>query len=453
MPKRRLLVADESTVSVSQLTRQLQTPVGRSVGWLVGERVYGLFANALMALILIRGLGPSEFGVFSFAVALTAIAGSVTQLSGPLMVQQLTIHPDRRPQLLASAGAITAALSALAVAALTVIVSLFGPDDSSTLLVPVLAMGLALHPILVLDFEYQAELLARRASLSRNAGLTVSVFALIAASLSGAGLLWFALARLSGSVVTAALLYALRPHRERVPIQAERTAIRSLAKKSFPLMVSAFAIGIYFKLDQVMLGWMTTAAETGRYAATARLSELFHFLPMAFAASLGPKIAEIREADRERYTDVFGRVFCYLSAVAIGIIVLTQLFGERLALKALGSAYEGVGPILSVHIFATLFVFLGIGAALWTVNENLERVFMYATVMGAIVNAALNYLLIPRFGGVGAAWATLTAYGVAAVGVNGLFKETRPLLAMQLRSLLPLRWIAAVKVDLGGPRE
>jgi PST family polysaccharide transporter len=104
-----------------------------------------------------------------------------------------------------------------------------------------------------------------------------------------------------------------------------------------------------------------------------------------------------------------------------------------------------------VHIFASLFVFLGVGESLWTVNEALEKLAMYRTVAGAIVNVVLCFVLIPRYGALGAAWATLVAYAVASTVGNLFHRDTRPVFWMQVRALSPLSWLAALRFDLQRP--
>jgi O-antigen/teichoic acid export membrane protein len=83
-----------------------------------------------------------------------------------------------------------------------------------------------------------------------------------------------------------------------------------------------------------------------------------------------------------------------------------------------------------------VFVFLGVARGQVLTAEGVILFQTVATSAGAILNIGLNALLIPRYGAVGAAWATVASYAVAA-WVSGLFaRRTRLAFVMQARALL-----------------
>ena len=87
--------------------------------------------------------------------------------------------------------------------------------------------------------------------------------------------------------------------------------------------------------------------------------------------------------------------------VLLAMPMVTLLFGME---------YAKAGPILMVHAWALIFVAIGVARSRWLVAENMVRFSLVATVLGAIINLAVNYLLIPKYAGLGAAWATVIAY-------------------------------------------
>jgi len=85
-----------------------------------------------------------------------------------------------------------------------------------------------------------------------------------------------------------------------------------------------------------------------------------------------------------------------------------------------------------------VFVFLGVASGAWLLAENLTSVSFYRTALGAVANIGLNFWLIPAFGVVGAAWATLLSMAIATFGVF-VDSRSRPAGAMMLRALFPIR--------------
>jgi PST family polysaccharide transporter len=101
-----------------------------------------------------------------------------------------------------------------------------------------------------------------------------------------------------------------------------------------------------------------------------------------------------------------------------------------------GNDYAGAGPTLAIHIWAALFVFLGVAQSPWSINEGLTVLALIRTVIGAAANVILNFLLIPRYGPAGAAVATTISYALSAVVLNAFSSRTRPIFALQMKSML-----------------
>ena len=79
---------------------------------------------------------------------------------------------------------------------------------------------------------------------------------------------------------------------------------------------------------------------------------------------------------------------------------------------------------------------LGVARSQFLVNERLTVFFLMATAAGALLNIALNYVLIPRIGAMGTAVATVTSYATAAWISSYLHPAVRPTAARQTRALL-----------------
>jgi polysaccharide transporter, PST family len=102
-------------------------------------------------------------------------------------------------------------------------------------------------------------------------------------------------------------------------------------------------------------------------------------------------------------------------------------------------SYSGAAPILAVHLWASVFVFLGIAQTPWDLSKNLMKLALYRVAAGAAINIALNFILIPRYSAMGAAIATVIAYA-AAVLANAFSAKTRPILWMQIQSFIPTKF-------------
>ena len=86
----------------------------------------------------------------------------------------------------------------------------------------------------------------------------------------------------------------------------------------------------------------------------------------------------------------------------------------------------------------------------WLIAERLLLFSLVSQGAGAILNIALNLVLIPAWGGVGSAWATVISYAAASYLVLLLFARTRPAGAMMTRTVsAPWRYWKAREVAHG----
>jgi len=89
-----------------------------------------------------------------------------------------------------------------------------------------------------------------------------------------------------------------------------------------------------------------------------------------------------------------------------------------------------------VHGWTLVFIFLGLTQSGYDITEELTWFATLRTSVGAVLNIALNIILIPKSGAIGSAIATLIAQIFSTVLLNAFHPRTRPILRMQLMSIL-----------------
>jgi PST family polysaccharide transporter len=201
------------------------------------------------------------------------------------------------------------------------------------------------------------------------------------------------------------------------------------------------------KIDQVMLGRMSGDRAVGLYAVVVKLSEGWLAVPAVLLPSLFPVLVQSRETSPEIYRKRLEKMFNAMSLLAWAI-VLPMVFGAGWIVRTLyGTAYLDAVPVLRIHMWGTFFVFLGSAQSLWEVAENFTLFSFAKSAAGAVVNVALNLVLIPRYGPAGAAVATVGSYSLAGFLLTGAVPRSRPLFFLQLRALfLPgVGWLTKVK--------
>ena len=83
----------------------------------------------------------------------------------------------------------------------------------------------------------------------------------------------------------------------------------ALLNDSWPLILSGIVISIYMKIDQVMIKEILGASPVGQYAAAARLSEAWYFIPVVICSSVFPALVNVRKINRELYYSRLQKLF------------------------------------------------------------------------------------------------------------------------------------------------
>jgi O-antigen/teichoic acid export membrane protein len=120
-------------------------------------------------------------------------------------------------------------------------------------------------------------------------------------------------------------------------------------------------------------------------------------------------------------------IFFSFMGLSLLIAIIVSLLSAPIVSLLFGSRFMPSVGILQVYIWTVVFVFAGVAFNQILVIENMQVVVLYKTLIGVCINVILNLLLIPGYGALGAAMATIVTQFVSSVGANFFFKNSRDL--------------------------
>lgn len=212
---------------------------------------------------------------------------------------------------------------------------------------------------------------------------------------------------LADATVFFCLLPVLRPWRYVSPFAIKVAVIKKMLGYSLPLIPTAVLWWITSVSDRYILLHYHGAALTGLYAASSRIPSALTFLVGVFLEAWQYSAISTREGDRAAR---YGRIYSFLLPVVIvggaGVLALAYPLASLIYAPEYREAVMFVPFLTLSALFSALSSFLG---SIYTVNLKSSATLVTA-LFGACLNIVLNFLLIGRFGGVGAAFATLMAY-------------------------------------------
>jgi O-antigen/teichoic acid export membrane protein len=212
-------------------------------------------------------------------------------------------------------------------------------------------------------------------------------------------------------VYAALLLYS----RHALGLQFDRRLYRAMNRFGLPLVPSAVALWLTNFADRFFLIRLSGAHEVGLYSIGVRISSAIVLLLTAFRLAW-PAFAYSIEDDREArrtYSFVLTYVFFVCCWLALALGLLAPWILRLITTKPFYPAENVVAPLaFSVAAFAG-YVVVQIG----TGRARRTRTNWVVTGAGALLNIALNLALIPPYGRMGAAIATLASYALLFAGM------------------------------------
>lgn len=408
--------------------------------WLLLDKFLRAGAGFLLSVWAARALGPVSFGWASYAMALVALFGTFASLGlDTLLTRDLVSARGDSAEilgtaaLLRTAGAFTALVACWAVA-----YSGREPADPAFLACIIASLALLFQPADVLDVWFRSRLRSRSTVIARNVALVPGTILKAAVLLTGASLNAFLAAGVAETALGAAILLFLYIRQGGTVLGWRPSFARAmrLLNEGWPFALSLVAVTVYMRIDQVMLAEMAGADVAGRYSAAARLTEATFLIPTILSASFVPMILRKRESDRNSAMRGFRVLLTILGATGVAAAVFVGFGSEMIVSVLFGDQYRQSAEILEALALGIPFVYLGAGGSAFYVSEGLSKGALFRTASGAVCNIALNLAFIPRYGAVGAAWATVASQALASYIADGIQAPARELFRMKTRGLL-----------------
>lgn len=421
-----------------------------NTSWMFGEQVLRMASGLLVGIWVARYLGPEQFGLFSYALAFVSIFSGLAKLGlDGIVVRYLVNHPNQRDVYLGTAFWLKF-VGAFVMLGIVALATLFTSNDHTTnLYVFIIASGIIFQSFEVVDFYFQSKVLSKFVSICKITQLAVSSALKIYFVLTGADLIWFVIVTLIDQVMLSlALLVAYRFQKNPSFYRFYDINIaKELLKISWPLILSGLAIIVYMRIDQLMIKELLGVKEVGLFTAAVRLSEVWYFVPVIITSSLFPAIVSAKKVSRMLYLQRLQKLSTLMTWLAVALALPVTFFADSIINLLYGFSYQQAGFVLAIHIWSTIFVFLGVSSGVFFTVENYTKKSLYRTLIGAVSNVLLNIVLIPHYGISGAAISTVISQFIANFLYDFFDESLKELVVIKLNSLFPIYYIKLLKAN------
>ncbi|MGK6350749.1 flippase [Parapedobacter sp. DT-150] len=398
----------------------------KNTGWLMVARVGSIFLKMIVTAIAIPNyLGSGQNGVLNYPFVLVSFFTAAAALGmDSFVTRQLLQEPHKHPIILGTAFWLRLLAGVVALPLIYITYLLIGYHAAELPAAPYRYVGIVsficiFQPINIIDCFFQAKVQGKNIMYIQVGANLLSALLKIMLVLWRAPIEWFVWSLLLDAVFLAAG-YLYRYQRTGYSVfqwKFEGAVAKHLLRYSWPLAFSSISIILYMKIDQLMLDAYLGEAVFGVYDTVVKLSEGWYFIPMAIVTALFPAIMNARRDDPVRYQRRLQHLYELMAFISIAIALVTTFVAPLLYDIFYKPEYAAGAATLTVHIWAGVFMFLYVASGQYLLAEGYTMLSLARAVTGAIINIVLNTWWIPKYGMIGAAYATLLTYASTALFV------------------------------------
>ena len=186
-----------------------------------------------------------------------------------------------------------------------------------------------------------------------------------------------------------------------------KTFATLLLKTSFPLLLSSAAVVVYQRIDQVMISKMIDNTSLGYFSTAFSFISIGMFVPTIVIQTVSPILVKYRKEDLHRYEVESQKIINIVTWGTIVLSSLTSIFSYYIIRYTYGVEYLAAVPVMQILAFKAVGLALSMIGGQLIIIENIHQIAFVRNIIACFVCIVCNYILIPRWGIIGSAWATI----------------------------------------------
>lgn len=420
-----------------------------NTSWLFAEKLISIATGLFLTILISRYLGVQNYGTINYALSFVGIFGVFAGLGlNLIVVKNLIQHEKLRPQILGS----TFVLQILAALPVFVVLNLASnfiasDENNAKMVILILSFMYFFTPFGIINFIFEAKVALKYSAIANLITLAINASIKVILVLINAPFMWFALSFLTDQIILAIVFWAVYKLNggKITSWRANLKVAKSLLIKSYPLIMAGMIYVIYVRIDQLMLWAMLGASSVGIYAAGIRITETLSIIPGLISTSLFPIMINAKKQNEQKYLQVVSFLLNFMTTISFGFGIFITIFAPFLINLIFGQAYSEASEVLVINVWVILFTAMSTITYKYFIMENLQKLSFYRSLIGLILNIILNYILIPKYGVNGAAFATLGSQFGALYLFNAFDPRTRTAFIMQTKAIFMLNLIPMIK--------
>jgi O-antigen/teichoic acid export membrane protein len=411
----------------------------KNTSWLFAEKILRMVVGLFVGIWVARYLGPEQFGTFSYALSFVGMFSAIATLGlDSIVVRELVKDASIKDKLIGTAFWLKLFGAFFTLIILAIVIYFTQNDKFENILIFIIASATVFQSFNVIDFYFQSKVMSKYIVYANIFSLLLSSIVKIILILNNASLILFVFVVLFDSIILALgyIYFYFYNSLSVLKWKFDKIIALELLKDSWPLMFTISIVMMYLNINQLLIKYYYHDLSLVAYYSVAnKLVTLIGFIPAILVNSLFPFLVK-SSSNKIKYLQDLQILSNYFTLITLSYATIIIIFSDEIILLLYGKDYLEVSTILKYMVFLNFFSFHGYLSGRYYIIQNMEKQYLFRSILGLITLIVSSIFLIPNYAIVGAVFSLLLSE-VVVVFFSDLFyfKKTKDIFLIKLKSL------------------
>lgn len=418
-----------------------------NASWIIGSKLLKAIISFIIGVFTVRYLGPSNYGIINYVSAIVAFVMPIMQLGFPsILVNEIVNHPDEEGKILGTSLVLSIIASIFSVISVIMFAMTANAGKTETIVVCSLySLILIFQASEMTRYWFQAKLLSKYSEISSLIAYGLVSIYKVYLLVSNKSLVWFAMTHVIEAIIISVLLLFLYSKFSNQKLSFSLSLGKAMFSKSKYYIISGLMLIIFTQTDKIMLNFLMGDIATGYYSCALTCVNTSGFVFAAIIDSARPSVFEARRYSEELFEKRLSMLFSLVIWLSLVQSIFMTVFANLIISILYGQSYMPAVGVLQIAVWYVTFSNIGSVESIWVVSESKQNYLPWINLFGAILNILVNFSLIPVWGAIGAAFASVVTQLFSKFFLFFIIKPMRPIGKIMLKSFNPIMLIEFLK--------
>ncbi len=405
--------------------------------WIIGGKTIKALLTVIVTMLTARYLGPEKYGTINYAAGLVAFTAPLMKLGlSAILVRELVNRQNEEGKILGTVTGLNLLSSTLCIVGITAFSSIANAGERETILICAIYSFLLIFQALeMVQYWFQARLLSKYSAIAAVCAYVCTALFQIVLLITGKSVYWFAASNSIEFGVLAVILLIIYHAKGGQKLTFSFDEAKKLLSIGRYYILAELMVVIFAQTDKIMLKLMIDSEAVGYYSAAVTCATMFGFVFGAIIDSSRPVIIEARQRSKVEFERKMTMLYSVIFYLALTVSIGITLFAPLIIRILYGSGFNAAVAPLRLIVWYIVFSLFGSVRNIWILAEAQQQYLWRINICGALANMILNAIVIPVWGIMGAAFASLVTQFFTNVIVGFLIKPISPNNALMVSGL------------------